>query len=89
MGSSKHHAVAYAVVHGVQMKEKPIGVDPLAYSVAEFCKAHPISRATFYNLKKLNQAPAIMRAGRRVLISVEAARAWREQRTQAWLSENQ
>jgi hypothetical protein len=53
---------------------------PDAYSIAGFCAAHSISRASFYNLLKAGAAPRIMRVGARVLISREAAAAWRAQR---------
>jgi len=49
-----------------------------AFSIAEFCNLHSISRALFYKLKKENKAPAIMRVGRRSLISVESASEWRK-----------
>jgi predicted DNA-binding transcriptional regulator AlpA len=48
-----------------------------AYSIAEFCKAHGISRAHFYNLKKRGLAPKTLFAGRRRLVSDEAAAEWR------------
>ncbi len=46
-------------------------------TIDEFCIEHRICRATFYNLKKQGSAPAIMRVGSRVLVSKEAAAAWR------------
>lgn len=49
-----------------------------AYSIENFCKTHDLSRSAFYDLQKVGKAPAIMRVGRRVLISAEAAREWRE-----------
>ena len=49
-----------------------------AYSVAEFCAAHGISRATFYNLLKAGLGPRIMKLGSRTLISAEAAAEWRQ-----------
>jgi hypothetical protein len=51
-----------------------------ARSIDEFCKDHRISRATFYNLKKVGKAPAEMVVGTRRLISDEAAEAWRRAR---------
>jgi predicted DNA-binding transcriptional regulator AlpA len=50
-----------------------------AYSVDEFCEAHRISRATFYNLRSQKMGPRIMKVGRRTLISEEAARKWRNE----------
>jgi len=51
-----------------------------AYSITEFCAAHRISRATFYNLIKAGQAPRLMAVGGRRLVSKEAAEAWRRAR---------
>ena len=51
--------------------------ETLAFSIAEFCRRHGISRAHFYNLSKNGEGPAVMRVGRRALISVEAAAEWR------------
>jgi hypothetical protein len=50
-----------------------------AYSVSEFCNAHRISRAHLYNLWRRGEGPARMSAGRRRLVSVEAAALWRQQ----------
>lgn len=49
----------------------------LAYTLKQFCELHNISRTTFWKLGK--DRPAIMRAGRRILISIEAAEAWRRE----------
>ncbi len=49
-----------------------------AFSIPEFCAQYKISRGSFYNLEKAGLAPATFRVGRRVLISVEAATAWRK-----------
>ncbi|MER8923423.1 helix-turn-helix domain-containing protein [Mesorhizobium sp. M0802] len=49
-----------------------------AYSIPEFCAAHRISRATFYNLITAGTAPRTMKVGGRVLISKEAATDWRK-----------
>jgi predicted DNA-binding transcriptional regulator AlpA len=48
-----------------------------AASVDQFCAAHSISRATFYNLRKAGKGPSEMKVGNRTLISEEAAEAWR------------
>jgi predicted DNA-binding transcriptional regulator AlpA len=51
------------------------------YTIAGFCQAHKISRSAFYELVKQKRAPAIMRLPkRRVVISPEAAEAWRRER---------
>ncbi len=48
-----------------------------AFTIPEFCAAHRISRALFYCLAREGRAPAIIKAGRRTLISAEAAARWR------------
>lgn len=53
-------------------------MDAAAYSIGEFCKAHRISRAHLYNLIKRGEGPTLFRVGRRVLVSNEAAIAWRQ-----------
>jgi len=50
-----------------------------AFSVDEFCEAHRISRATYYNLRKLGKGPREMKVLARTLISIESAAAWRRQ----------
>jgi excisionase family DNA binding protein len=50
-----------------------------AYNIPEFCRAHGISRSTFYNLVRDGGAPRLMRVRDRVLISREAAEEWRRQ----------
>lgn len=47
-----------------------------AYSINEFCERHRISRSHFYDLPD-DDKPRLMRVGKRVLISREAAAAWR------------
>jgi hypothetical protein len=59
-------------------------VERAAYTIPEFCDAHRISRAHYYNLKKLGQGPDEARAGdRTVIITLEAAARWRRQREKA------
>lgn len=53
-------------------------MDSQASSIPQFCSAHNISRGLFYLLKKEGRAPAIMKVGRRTLISTDAAAAWRK-----------
>jgi hypothetical protein len=48
-----------------------------AISILAFCKAHGISRAHFYNLRKRVLAPKTLVAGRRRLVSDESAAEWR------------
>lgn len=51
--------------------------ESLAFSIEAFCKAHHISRATYYNLAKEGRGPRLMKVGRKPLISAEAAAEWR------------
>jgi hypothetical protein len=59
----------------------PIEAD--AYSIDEFCARHRISPQLFYKMKPLGQMPATFNVGTRVLISREAAAAWRRARENA------
>ena len=52
-----------------------------AYSIDEFCARHRISPQLFYKLR--GQMPTTFRVGTRVLISREAAAAWRRERENA------
>jgi predicted DNA-binding transcriptional regulator AlpA len=54
----------------------PVPAQP-AYSIAQFCCQHGISRSLFYKLLQEGHAPRIMKAGKRTLISHEAAEKWR------------
>lgn len=49
----------------------------VAFTIPEFCKAHRICRATFYNLVRDGQAPQRMKVRGKVLIEAEAASEWR------------
>ena len=57
--------------------------DADAYSVNEFCTRHRISPQLFYKLKPKGLMPATFSVGTRVLISKEAAAAWRLERENA------
>jgi hypothetical protein len=48
-----------------------------AYSIAEFARAHGVSRAFVYALLKRGEGPTVMKAGRRTLVAVESAEEWR------------
>ena len=54
-----------------------------AYSIADFCKQHSISEAFYFQLQTDGLGPRIMKVGGRVLISREAAAAWRRKREAA------
>jgi hypothetical protein len=51
-----------------------------AFTVPEFCEAHRISQAKYYEMKKEGWGPVEMEIGRRRLISYEAASVWRRER---------
>jgi hypothetical protein len=55
--------------------------DADAFTVNEFCARHRFSVQLFY--KNRQQMPRTFNVGTRVLISKEAAAAWRRQREQA------
>lgn len=50
-----------------------------AFSVAQFCDAHGITKVLLYKLLKEGRGPRIMKVGARTLISAEAAADWRRQ----------
>jgi hypothetical protein len=54
--------------------------DADAYSIQEFCARHRISPQLFYKLKPQGLMPVTFNVGTRVLISREAAAAWRRAR---------
>jgi hypothetical protein len=65
-------------------KKVPSTADDLdAYSIDEFCRRHGISPQLFYKLKPEGLMPPTFRLGARVLISREAAAAWRRDRERA------
>jgi hypothetical protein len=51
-----------------------------AYSIRTFCQAHHLSEAMYFKMKAAGWGPAEMKVGSRVLISFEAAAAWRRER---------
>jgi hypothetical protein len=53
----------------------------LALTIREFCAAHGISHAFYYELKKCGKGPREMEVGARRLISIEEAARWRAART--------
>jgi len=54
-----------------------------AYTILEFCERHNLSRSAFYNAVKAGQGPRLIKVGTKVLISREAAAAWRREREAA------
>lgn len=49
----------------------------ITYDIPDFCHSHKISRSLFYKLLKQDLGPRLMRVGKRILISEEAAAEWR------------
>jgi hypothetical protein len=60
---------------------------PATYTINEFCIAHRISRTALYDLWNAGAGPRRIQIGTgrssKVLISVEAAKAWRKAREKA------
>jgi hypothetical protein len=54
-----------------------------AFSIETFCIRLSISVPQYYKMRKLGLTPVEFRCGTRVLISKEAATAWRREREQA------
>jgi hypothetical protein len=52
----------------------------VAFTVAEFCEAHRISRSFLYSEWKVGRGPRFMRAGVKRIITGEAAADWRRER---------
>ncbi|WP_369720334.1 hypothetical protein AB8Z38_24575 [Bradyrhizobium sp. LLZ17] len=59
-----------------------------AFGVREFCARYGISSQLFYKLKPLGLMPQTFNVGTRVLISREAADAWRRAREAATQTAN-
>jgi hypothetical protein len=53
------------------------------YSILEFCRRHGFSRPHFYRLRIQGLTPVEFRLGNRVLITREAAEAWRRERSRS------
>lgn len=70
-------------VTGRKLDHLKTKLDADAYSVDEFCARHRISRQLFYRLKPMGLMPVTIKLGTRVLISREAAAAWRRARETA------
>jgi predicted DNA-binding transcriptional regulator AlpA len=72
-----------AISRQLRQARPPPVTDRAAYTIAEFCDAHRISRSHYYVLKKQGHAPREVRVGTRVLVTVEAATRWRKAREKA------
>jgi len=64
-------------------QRRDLGPPTHTFTVLEFCDAHRISKARYYELKAKGLAPVEMIVGRRRIISCEAAKQWRRQREAA------
>jgi hypothetical protein len=77
-------ALLSPVLHRHQIVAAALAIpaaEPLAFRIREFCKAHGLSVASYYALKKLGLGPREMHlAGNMIRISAEAAAAWRKER---------
>jgi len=58
----------------------PPSTPRLTLNIPEFCRAHGISQALFFKLKKRGEGPREMKVGARTLISFESAAEWRRAR---------
>jgi len=58
-------------------KRKADPAECLVFSIQAFCERHGISKPTLYKMWAEGNGPAFMQIGRRVLIPIEAATAWR------------
>ncbi|MCK1497013.1 hypothetical protein [Bradyrhizobium sp. 188] len=63
-------------------------IDADAFSINEFCARHRISRQLFYKAQQEGLMPVTFKLGTRVLISREAAAAWRRAREAATQAAN-
>jgi hypothetical protein len=55
-------------------------MEPIAYTVSEFCEAYRISKAHLYNLIARGQGPALLKAGRSTRITSASATRWARER---------
>jgi hypothetical protein len=58
--------------------DKPAPVQAAALTVSQFSEAHGFGRNRYFALQREGLAPRTFRIGKRVMISAEAARDWRE-----------
>jgi len=54
-----------------------------AFTIPEFCRRHGFSQSKYFEIAAAGEGPRVMRVGKRVLISREAAGAWRRAREAA------
>jgi hypothetical protein len=68
---------------GPSVTQQPPPAFATAFTIAEFCRAHRMSQTSYFELKKNGLGPDEMAAGRRRIISYEAAARWRKAREAA------
>jgi len=56
--------------------------EPAVYTIQQFIRAHNVSYGKFYSMMRDGTGPRTMTMGTRRVISVEAAREWRNKRTE-------
>ena len=66
-----------------ERKRRNRGPPTHAFTIQEFCDAHRLSRAQFYELQRRGLAPDVTRLLDKIIITVESAAAWRKRRTAA------
>ena len=67
----------------MSLEHSPARQGRAAFTIAEFCEAHRISRSKFYQLLNEGAAPRLMKVGTKVLITTESAARWRADREAA------
>jgi hypothetical protein len=61
------------------MTPKTSSPPPLqSLTIAQFCAAHNMCRASYYNLARCGSGPATIKIGRKTIITLEAVAAWRK-----------
>jgi hypothetical protein len=64
----------------MSLEHSPARAGRAAFTIAEFCEAHRISRSKLYQLINAGIGPRIIKIGQKRIISAEAAAAWRAER---------
>jgi hypothetical protein len=54
-----------------------LDIERAAYTIAEFCAAHRISRSKLYELWASGNGPRFISVGNKRIITLEAAAGWR------------
>lgn len=67
-GDLKNHLLSFEIDEKEELKN--------VYTIVAFCEVYNISKGFFYKLLKQNLGPRLMRVGKRVFITVQAAQEW-------------